>query len=90
MLILLAACVDPVLQLDADAAQGAVIYDDACTPCHGPVGEGTSRGPDLRELEARLAPSLTLDAIRNGRGTMPGFAFSDQELADLYGYLQTL
>lgn len=90
MLILALACADPALQLEGDPTAGAVLYDAECTLCHGLVGEGTSRGPDLRGLEERLAPSLALQAIREGRGSMPAYDFGDQELADLYSHLRTL
>lgn len=89
-LLLVLGCADPALQLDGDAVAGAQLYEAECTLCHGATGEGTSRGPDVRGLEERLAPSLTLQVIREGRDTMPAYDFTDQELADLLAHLHTL
>lgn len=90
MLSLLLACQDPALVLEGDPDAGAVTYDAECTLCHAPDGTGSSRGPAITGLFDRLAPSLTLQVIREGRGTMPAFPLADQELADLLAWLDTL
>jgi mono/diheme cytochrome c family protein len=62
-----------------------------CYACHGTVGQGASTGP-------KLAPSpIPFDAfrqqVRQPRQDMPRFGpeqLSDQDLADIYGYLQSI
>jgi mono/diheme cytochrome c family protein len=62
-----------------------------CYACHGTVGQGASTGP-------KLAPSpIPFDAVqqqvRQPRQDMPRFGtdqLSDQDLADIYAYLQSI
>jgi mono/diheme cytochrome c family protein len=62
-----------------------------CYTCHGTLGQGASTGP-------RLAPDpLPYQAfsqqVRQPRQDMPRYApqfLSDQDLADIYAYLQSI
>jgi mono/diheme cytochrome c family protein len=87
MILLLAACVtDPVLAREGDVDRGAALYATECVLCHGVDGAGTSRGPAaVAPPDDRAAIDL-LDAIRFGRGEMPAYDLSDQELADLLAW----
>jgi ubiquinol-cytochrome c reductase cytochrome c subunit len=76
-----------------DAANGkTLLLADGCYQCHGTVGQG-SRGTG-----PRLAPKpLPFDAfakqVREPVNTMPPYTkmvLSDQQLADIYAYLNTV
>jgi mono/diheme cytochrome c family protein len=62
-----------------------------CYACHGTLGQGASTGP-------RLAPNPIPFAafqqqVRQPRQDMPRYApqfLSDQDLADIYAYLQSI
>lgn len=74
-----------------DAQAGKVFWDDArCQRCHGEKGEG-GFGPDLAGRQLTLAQFK--QAIRKPWGVMLAFdesQFSDQEVANVYTYLQSL
>jgi ubiquinol-cytochrome c reductase cytochrome c subunit len=74
-----------------NAAHGKKIFADyGCWQCHGYQGQGSNAGP-------KLAPNpLPYDAIyrqlRKPRDRMPVYTratTSDQDVADIYAYLQT-
>jgi ubiquinol-cytochrome c reductase cytochrome c subunit len=54
-LVVLAAAVALALPGAAAAQSGSGLYAENCLRCHGPVGEGTSRGPRLRGVGAIAA-----------------------------------
>jgi mono/diheme cytochrome c family protein len=62
-----------------------------CHACHGTLGQGASTGP-------RLAPgpqpyAAFAQQVRQPRQDMPRYtpeALSDQDLADIYAYLQSI
>jgi mono/diheme cytochrome c family protein len=75
-----------------NASHGQEVFVQiGCSACHGTVGQGASTGP-------RLAPNpLPYTAfsgqVRQPRQDMPRFApqfLSDQDLADIYAYLQSI
>jgi ubiquinol-cytochrome c reductase cytochrome c subunit len=82
---------------DASAPAGSaqhgqeVFTSIGCYACHGTVGQGASTGP-------RLAPNPIPFAafqqqVRQPRQDMPRFSpqfLSDQDLADIYAYLQSI
>ena len=87
----------PVFQVHS-AAQGSVeagkqFWESAnarCRDCHGIRGEG-GFGPDLAGRQ--LSPEQFFRAVRNPWGIMPTFTagqLSDQNLASIYAYFQTL
>jgi len=96
LVLLLSGCAiteraDAVLALDANLAAGEALYDADCGSCHGVDGRGADLGPDLVH-ELHHGDALILTFIVDGVGEeMPAFGhYSDQELADLLGYLHEL
>ena len=88
----------PLFQSDIVSAQGNAAggeklwagADSRCKDCHGVKGEG-AYGPDLAGRQLTLAQFRR--AVRQPWGVMPAFPenqHSDQELADLFAYLQGL
>ena len=62
-----------------------------CYQCHGRVGQGSSAGPRLAPGPMALA-ALTR-YVRQPRGEMPPYTarvVTDQELADIHVYLQSI
>jgi hypothetical protein len=74
---------------DADRGQ-EVFFQNGCNVCHGDSGEG-GIGPTL--AETTLSVDQVIEQYRSPRGTMPAFsadAVSDQQVADVHAWLQTL
>jgi mono/diheme cytochrome c family protein len=75
-----------------DAARGQHLWQDVklCKNCHGLNGEGAYAGPragDGKSLDAWIAQ------VRTPRANMPHFTdvqVSNQEIADMWEYMQTL
>ncbi len=75
--------------LEGDAANGAELYTSNCSSCHGADGEG-SFGPALQGLTDDASDAELSDVILNGEGEdMPGFNFTDQEVADVIAHMAT-
>jgi mono/diheme cytochrome c family protein len=94
LLLSLLACADDarvgeILALTPDTDEGSALYATSCTGCHGTDATGGS-GPDLVS-ELHHSDEHLLVYILDGDGDMPSYAdWSDQELADLMGYLRSL
>lgn len=72
--------------LEADLDSGEGLYTSNCSSCHGSGAEGGT-GPEL--IGTPL--SHFVDSIQNGIGFMPAFPdLTDQDIADIYGYVQSL
>ncbi|PZC49297.1 MAG: Cytochrome c, mono- and diheme variants [Chloroflexi bacterium] len=74
---------------DADRGQ-QVFFQNGCSACHGDTGQG-GIGPTLALTS--LTVEQVLQQYRSPRGFMPAFgpdAVSDQEVADVRAWLQTL
>ncbi len=90
----LAACApaeeDPGTDLVGDATAGEVVWTaQGCLGCHGADGRGGSAGKDLVTAAANAAEFST--TVLEGDGLMPSFPdLSDQDVADLRAYVQTL
>jgi len=67
----------PALTLSsADAANGAEIFQQLCSGCHGPKGEG-QYGKKLNDgavLQSFPQKADEVKVVLNGRGLMPSFA----------------
>lgn len=75
---------------DTAGAEGAALFADNCSACHGAQGEGGA-GPDLRPFapgDASLAAAIT-DTINNGAGGMPSFSgrFDGAQMTSLVAYV---
>lgn len=82
------------------AAQGAALYNTACSKCHGKGGEGgivtTPGGPKSRDLTSASWQSSVTDEelrqlIRDGRGPMPAFGkiFSVDKIDAIVKHVRT-
>ncbi|HET8746730.1 MAG TPA: cytochrome c [Ramlibacter sp.] len=78
----------------ADIHKGASLYATHCAMCHGANGNPVLPGtPNFRRMETLMRPDMQiLPAIKNGKGSMPGFfgILRDQEVLDVIAYLRTL
>jgi mono/diheme cytochrome c family protein len=67
---------DPhALTLSAGATNGAEIFQQVCSGCHGPKGEG-QYGKKLNDgalLQSIPQKADEVNLVRNGRGMMPSF-----------------
>ncbi len=97
ILILSLACAsredDPevaaVLDLEGLASQGAPLYAENCSTCHGEDASGLDRGPDLRNFTAAGEPRYVEQVLYGTGYSMPGFrqTLADQEIADIVAWL---
>src|ERR1041385_7100647 len=76
-----------------DASSGKTIFmRNGCYQCHGTVGQGGLAGPRPAQTKLTL-PSFTSYVRSPAPGSMPPFrakVMSDQELADVYAYVQSV
>src|SRR5438067_11135061 len=85
----------PKANVSADAANGRKIYlADGCWQCHGRVGQGgLMTGPAPVLAQTRLPFAAFARQVRNPVNDMPPYPqtlLSDQEVADIFAYLQAL
>lgn len=78
----------------ADPRNGANIYNNHCSGCHGAQGNGMMPGmPNFMRGEGLLKPDAALvQTLERGAGVMPAFRglLTTQELLDVIAYLRTL
>ena len=77
-----------ILALTGDASAGTATYETNCQGCHGADGDG----PVGTNLQGWVMTEESVNAIIDGKGSMPGFGayFTDQEIADLVAFVETL
>ena len=88
----------PVLAQDApkgDVANGQKVFlADGCYECHGRVGEGGAmNGPAPILAKTKLPFEAFKGQLRNPANDMPPYPdtlVSDQQVADMFAYLQSL
>jgi mono/diheme cytochrome c family protein len=88
----------PALPQDAakgDAAAGKKVYlADGCYECHGRVGQGGAmNGPAPSLAKTKLPYAAFVGQLRNPANDMPPYPvalLSDQQVADIFAYLQSL
>lgn len=56
----------------AGAEDGATVFADNCSPCHGADGGGSDRAPNLQERD-QLVKDRVVDQVTNGGTQMPAF-----------------
>jgi mono/diheme cytochrome c family protein len=76
-----------------DSANGKRLFmRNGCYQCHGTVGQGGMAGPRL--AQTKLTSAAFTASVRNPRpSNMPPYrskVMTDQELADVYAYLQSV
>ena len=74
----------------ADPAAGKVVYDTACTACHGAAGEG-GHGGGKPLVDARNA-AVVMQVVSEGRKDMPPFgaALTPEQIRDVATYVATM
>lgn len=82
------AAANTPLQLVADMDNATTIWDNACSACHGELGQGVDgAGSDIRN--SILSLSQIMLVVKTGRNTMPPFSgFTQQELLDIGTYVK--
>ncbi|WP_414543464.1 MULTISPECIES: c-type cytochrome [Nostocaceae] len=82
--------VKSVLTLTGDQVQGHAIFQINCAGCHGLEADGLV-GPSLQNVSKRKSRyKLIRQVISGDTPPMPKFQPSEQEMADLLSYLETL
>jgi mono/diheme cytochrome c family protein len=69
-----------------------VFTKDGCYECHGREGQGAAQGAGPRIGPLQLSFEAFTKYVRQPTGQMPPYTskvISDQELADIYAYLQS-
>ena len=64
----------PSLSLAGNAAQGKIIFSQACVACHQLEGVGLPIGPDLRSVAQHPAAKLVASILDPSADIQPGFA----------------
>lgn len=79
-----------ILSLTADVSAGATSYTSRCASCHGSDGKSGSANRNVASVASQNA-SEAVSILQTGEDEMPSFSsLSDQELANIVGYLRTL
>lgn len=75
----------------ADVAAGEAIYATSCAGCHAADGSGVAgRGRPLTGIAAQGDRDAHIDAIANGKGSMPAFGekLSSDEVGQVASYVR--
>lgn len=84
------ARITSVAALTADTVSGKSLYTSNCASCHGSDGKSASGKKNIVSATTSNT-SGAIDTMLSGDGEMPDFAnLSDQELANIVGYVKTL
>lgn len=82
--------VQNVLSLNGDAVRGHAIFQMNCSGCHGIYADGQV-GPSLHHVsDHRSRISLIHQVTSGSTPPMPQFQPSEQDMADLLKYLESL
>lgn len=82
--------VEKVLARTGNEMQGHAIFQINCATCHGIFANGKV-GPSLKAVSSRKSKSALIEQVISGKTPpMPQFQPSQQEMADLLSYLETL
>jgi mono/diheme cytochrome c family protein len=82
---------ETVLAGNAEAGK-KVFTKDGCYECHGHEGQGAAQGAGPRIGPPMLSQDALIKYVRQPSGQMPPYTskvISDQELADIFAYLQS-
>jgi ubiquinol-cytochrome c reductase cytochrome c subunit len=76
-----------------DKAKGKTSFErTGCWQCHGLQGQGGNEGPRIAAPVSMTWPAMSR-FVRSARRSMPPYTekvLSEQELADIYAYLQSI
>lgn len=74
---------------DRGMAEGARLYANRCSACHGEGLEGAF-GPELRNIGERMTRDELIAVIRDGTGLMQGFRdrLTDEEIAAIADWIR--
>lgn len=82
----------PAMCQNGDAATGKKLFlRDGCYECHGYAGQGGAAGARIADIG--LNAQGLIRYVRAPAGQMPAYkdkVVSDQELTDIWAYLQTM
>ena len=79
-----------VLSLEGDPQKGLAIFQINCAGCHS-LRADRNVGPNLEQISKRRSQRDIIKQVTSGRTPpMPKFQPSQQEMADLLGYLSQL
>lgn len=79
-----------VLSLEGDAQKGLAIFQINCAGCHN-LQADLNVGPKLENISKRKSKRDLIKQVTSGKTPpMPKFQPSQQEMADLLGYLNNL
>lgn len=86
------AAVIPAMCQNGDPANGKKLFvRDGCYECHGYAGQGGAAGARIADIG--LNAQGLIHYVRAPAGQMPAYkdkVVSDQELTDIWAYLQTM
>ena len=78
-----------VAGLASDPVLGEKTFAENCTTCHGADGMGSGSAPSLFDRVPGFSEEKLVERLILGKSPMPSWAFfTDQELADLRGFLR--
>jgi mono/diheme cytochrome c family protein len=80
-----------VKALTPDVDNGKALHETHCLTCHGADGRSGTSNKDTVDYAVNNE-GVFFDYVIDGDPGMPGFGdtFSDQELADVWGYVKSL
>jgi cytochrome c551 len=72
-----------------DPKEGAVVFSENCSTCHGATGEGGNGGPDLNTMPLAQTEEGAIQQVTNGGGGMPPFGgtLSEEEIENVAAYV---
>ncbi|MEA3461668.1 MAG: c-type cytochrome, partial [Bacteroidota bacterium] len=79
--------------LRGNSSRGGQLYEQYCSPCHGPRGKGdVAVALNQEGLLSRASDQFIMETVLNGRGNtgMPGWSvLDDQQLVDLLTHIKS-
>jgi mono/diheme cytochrome c family protein len=80
-----------IAALEGDAATGQMLYDVACSGCHGSDGKGGDFDVSLVFARRVHRDAALAQTLIEGEGTMPSYdQWNDQQIADVIAYINDL